>query len=223
MPDTLAAMRARLSGGKVRRGRPKAAEKDAIPTLILHAALMLFRKRGLDATSIEQIAIVAGTSKTTIYRHFGSKEALAEAAVTLDGRKVLETIRRADSSDPDPLARLRELTFAIAAHAALPSSADLYRFSLSAVPRVPAVGRAFAATGTALRAMLLPHLTQAQTAGLLRAGDPDRLTRQLYDAVVGPVWSDALLLMDYVADPEARDAVMRANWEAFLRGARPGD
>lgn len=221
MPETVASMRAALSGGKVRRGRPRAADRDAIPTIILQAALMLFRKQGLEATSIEQIATAASASKATIYRHFGSKEVLAEAAVAFDGQKVLDTIRQFESADPDPLARLRELSFAIAAFAALPSSADLYRFSLSAVPTVPAVGRAFAETGAALRLMMKSHLVDAQAAGLLRQGDPDGLARQLYDAVVSPIWSDALLMMDYVTDDQRRSAITQANWDAFIRGAHP--
>lgn len=221
MVGTVASMREALSGGKVRRGRPKAADRGAITTVILQAALLLFRKQGLQATSIEQVAAAASASKTTIYRHFGSKEKLAEAAVAFDGHTVLETISQFHSADPDPLVRLREWTFAIADFAALPSSADLYRFSLSAVPSVPAVGRAFAETGSELRALMRPHLVEAQAAGLLRAGDPDILARQLYDAVVGPIWSDALLMMDYVTDQQQRTAAAQASWDAFLRGAHP--
>lgn len=93
---------------------------------------------------------------------------------------------------------------AIADFAALPSSTDLYRFSLSAVPTVPAVGRAFAETGAALRAMMLPHLLAAQAAGSLRDCNPHHLVRQLYNAVISPIWNDALLMMDYVSDPKER-------------------
>jgi AcrR family transcriptional regulator len=208
-----------LSGGEKRRGRPKDADKEAIPLIILQAALLLFKKQGFDATSVEQIAAAAGASKTTIYRHFRTKEALAEAAVVHDGENVLETIRALDSTDPDPLVRLRVLTFGIADFAARPGNADLYRLSLAAVPRVPAIGRAFAATGAALRALMRPHVEAAQAAGLLRQGDPDRLARQLYDAVVNPIWGDALLMTPYVHDAAQRGAIMQANWDSFLHGA----
>ncbi|WP_052731911.1 TetR/AcrR family transcriptional regulator [Devosia geojensis] len=220
MPNTVGSVRKDLSDGKKRRGRPKDADKGAIPLLILQAALLMFKKQGFDATSVEQIAAAAGASKTTIYRHFRTKEALAEAAVVQDGQNVLETIRAIDNADPDPLVRLRTLTFGIADFAALPNNADLYRLSLAAVPRVPAIGRAFAATGAALRALMQPHVEAAQAAGLLRQGDSEQLARQLYDAVVNPIWSDALLLTPYVDDEAQRAAVMQANWESFLRGAR---
>lgn len=221
MPGTVVSMRLALSGRKPRRGRPKSADRDAIPEVILRAALLLFRQQGLEATSIEQIATAASASKTTIYRHFGSKEALAEAAVAYDGQNVLDTISRFQSTAPDPLVRLRELCFAIADFTALPSSANLYRFSLAAVPSVPSIGRAFAETGDALRALMTPDLVAAQAAGLLRKGEPDLLARQLYDAIVSPIWSDALLMMDYVTDDERRRTVTQANWDAFIRGAHP--
>lgn len=221
MPGTIAAMRAELSGGKTRRGRPKAGDREAIPTVILQAALMLFRKQGLDATSIEQIATAASASKSTIYRHFGSKEALALAAVAFDGQKVLEAIKQVESTDACPLVRLREVTQAIVDLAAMPSNADLYRFSISAVPSIPAIGQAFAQTGLALQNMLRQHLMEAQGAALLRQGDPDLMARQLYYAVVKPVWDDTLLLIDDAKDKQKLQKLTKANWEAFMRGAHP--
>jgi AcrR family transcriptional regulator len=205
---------------KARRGRPRTADKDMVTTLILTAALTLFRRQGLASTSIEQIAAAAGASKATIYRHFGNKEALAEAAVAFDGQKVLDVIRQAPIDADGPIERLMQLILAIADFVALPSSADLYRFSISAVPSVPAVGHAFAETGAALQAMLVPHIAAAQQKGLLRPANPERLARQLYDAVISPIWSDALLLEPYVTDPQARSDLVQANWDAFMQGAQ---
>lgn len=204
-----------------RRGRPKAEDSDLAPRAILEQALRLFKKQGLEATSIEQIAAAAGASKTTIYRHYGSKEALAEAAVVLDGTLVLETIRATDNSDADPMTRLRTLVGAIAAFSARPESADLYRLSIAAVPKVPAIGLAFGETGAALRLLLQHHIEAAQTAGSLRPGNPADLSRQLYNAVISPIWSDALLLRDYLRDEAELDKAIAENWDAFLRGAAP--
>jgi AcrR family transcriptional regulator len=206
-----------------RRGRPRTSDRGLVTTLILTSALDLFRRQGLASTSIEQVASAAGASKTTIYRHFGSKEALAEAAVAYDGQKVLETIRQVAIDAEAPLDRLRQLTTAIADFVALPSTADLYRFSISAVPSVPAVGHAFAETGTALQMMMEPLIREAQASGLLRDGNARVLARQLYDAVITPIWGDALLLEPYVRDPEARNALFDLNWDGFMRGARPRD
>lgn len=61
-----------------RSGRPKdGAKRD----MILAAARKLFFSRGIEATTIEDIAASAGVSKVTIYGHFGDKLTLFEACV----------------------------------------------------------------------------------------------------------------------------------------------
>ena len=44
---------------------------------MVQAALSLFAERGLDGTSMRDIARAAGVQEAAIYRHFASKEALA--------------------------------------------------------------------------------------------------------------------------------------------------
>jgi AcrR family transcriptional regulator len=43
---------------------------------VLDAALKLFSKRGIDATSMDAIATASGVSKATIYKHWADKNAL---------------------------------------------------------------------------------------------------------------------------------------------------
>jgi AcrR family transcriptional regulator len=59
-------------------GRPRDPDADAA---ILKAALELFIERGVDGTSLEQIAKRAGVAKLTIYRRWSSKEELLVAAI----------------------------------------------------------------------------------------------------------------------------------------------
>jgi AcrR family transcriptional regulator len=72
------------------RGRPRDPEVDAA---ILRAALDLFLERGVDGTSIEQVARRAGVGKVTVYRRWSSKEEMIAQAI--------ETIR---DGFPDPAA-----------------------------------------------------------------------------------------------------------------------
>jgi AcrR family transcriptional regulator len=44
---------------------------------ILDAALMLFTKRGVHGTSVEDICAASGASNGSVYHHFGSKEGIA--------------------------------------------------------------------------------------------------------------------------------------------------
>jgi AcrR family transcriptional regulator len=60
------------------RGRPRDPETDAS---ILRAALELFIERGVEGTSMEQIAKRAGVGKLTVYRRWSTKEDLIAQAV----------------------------------------------------------------------------------------------------------------------------------------------
>ena len=50
---------------------------------VLEAALELFGKRGIDATSMDAVAEASGVSKATIYKHWADKDALALEALAL--------------------------------------------------------------------------------------------------------------------------------------------
>jgi AcrR family transcriptional regulator len=60
-------------------------------------ALRLFREKGFEATTVEEIAAAADYSPSTFFRHFGSKEDV----VFLNIRQDLEEFRRA-LNDPPP-------------------------------------------------------------------------------------------------------------------------
>jgi AcrR family transcriptional regulator len=49
---------------------------------VLDAALKLFAARGIDATSMDAIALASGVSKATIYKHWPDKDALCLEAMT---------------------------------------------------------------------------------------------------------------------------------------------
>jgi AcrR family transcriptional regulator len=60
------------------RGRPRDPETD---TAILTAALEVFVERGVEGTSMEQVAKRAGVGKLTVYRRWSGKEDLIAQAV----------------------------------------------------------------------------------------------------------------------------------------------
>lgn len=63
-------------------------------TLILRAAEDLFGARGYEATTTRDIAVAAEVTEAAIYRHFGTKEALFEAAITRPYREVIGSFLR---------------------------------------------------------------------------------------------------------------------------------
>jgi AcrR family transcriptional regulator len=85
------------------RGRPRDPGADEA---ILRAALELFAERGVEGTSIEQIAKRAGVARLTVYRRWDSKEELIAQAIETAREGILDPSSLED--DDTPLARLIE-------------------------------------------------------------------------------------------------------------------
>jgi len=64
------------------RENRKNSENSGKRYVILEGAIKVFTKNGFKATSMDEIADVAGVSKRTIYNHFFSKEGLFQAIVS---------------------------------------------------------------------------------------------------------------------------------------------
>jgi AcrR family transcriptional regulator len=56
------------------RRNPEAGSRDQRRARIEHTALELFRTRGFDQVTVEEICAEAGVAPATFYRHFGTKE-----------------------------------------------------------------------------------------------------------------------------------------------------
>ncbi|HRA06299.1 MAG TPA: helix-turn-helix domain-containing protein, partial [Propionicimonas sp.] len=73
MSSAAATTRARRS--RVRMTRAERREQ------LIDVARALFAERGLEGTSVEEIAAHAGVSKPVVYEHFGGKEGLYAVVV----------------------------------------------------------------------------------------------------------------------------------------------
>jgi len=87
---------------------PKIVDKEKRKKEIIEATLELFSEKGYEATSMSQIAELAGIGKGTIYEYFESKEELilnaVKAWVELMESEVEKQVREID----DPEERLRK-------------------------------------------------------------------------------------------------------------------
>ncbi|WP_433277144.1 TetR/AcrR family transcriptional regulator [Pseudonocardia xinjiangensis] len=84
-------------------GRPRDPGADAA---ILRAAVELLVERGIDQTSIEQIARRAGVAKVTVYRRWSSKEDLLAQAIETARSEIPDVTTGATGPLPD---RIEEL------------------------------------------------------------------------------------------------------------------
>jgi AcrR family transcriptional regulator len=79
---------------------------------LIEVARKLFAERGLDATSIEEIAARAEVSKPVVYEHFGGKEGIYAVVVDREVRQLLEMMRGALTAG-QPRELLEQAAFAL--------------------------------------------------------------------------------------------------------------
>lgn len=80
---------------------------------LIDIARRLFSLRGVDGTTIEEIATAAGVSKPVVYEHFGSKEALYMEVVTGEYRELLARITESLSGDDSSRVLLEKAALAL--------------------------------------------------------------------------------------------------------------
>jgi AcrR family transcriptional regulator len=84
---------------------------------IARVAARLFAEHGYDATPVRTIVEAAGVTKPTLYYHFGSKEGLAEALLTVPMTRLSDRVRELLDSSVEPqeiAAEMIEAHFAFA-------------------------------------------------------------------------------------------------------------
>ena len=73
-------------------GAASKAEAGAVAAHVARVAARLFAARGYDATPVQAICEAAGVTKPTLYYHFGSKEGLARALLTVPLEGLVQTL-----------------------------------------------------------------------------------------------------------------------------------
>lgn len=74
---------------------------------LLDEAIKLFNRHGYHATGVDRLMAETGIAKTTLYRHFGSKEGLILAALSkVDEQALLEMRAFVEAKTADPVKRI---------------------------------------------------------------------------------------------------------------------
>src|SRR5215210_6661687 len=88
---------------------PERIEQSEVARHIARVAARLFAARGYDATPVRAIVEAAGVTKPTLYYHFGSKEGLAQALLTVPMTRLAATQRATLEEAGDPVSQLAEM------------------------------------------------------------------------------------------------------------------
>ena len=193
---------------------------------ILEAAVELFKEKGYERASMNELARRLGGSKATLYGYFPSKEelfvAVVKAVATVhlsDAIAMLSEDAAAQLSLEDLLARFGERMMVVLTNDA--SALAVYRMVVGEAGH-SVVGQLFDESGPAqLGEALAALFERAIERGELRRADPKVLAAH-FSALVTSETSNRLYQMDPapMALKDIRRMVRRAV-EAFLLGAAP--
>ena len=195
-----AAVRARKAGGQGRSGRKRAA--------ILDAATEAFLKDGYLGTNVDTIAVRSGVSKQTVYKHFGSKEALfVEIVVNMTG----EAGDMVLGDDPDPVDRdglarhLRAYADKQLTAVLTPRLMQLRRLVIGEVSRFPELAQVLYERGPQRALAHLAAMFERLAArGLLTLDDPSVAASHFNWLIMADPLNRAMLLGD-ASVPAAAD------------------
>ncbi|MCS3491272.1 AcrR family transcriptional regulator [Arthrobacter sp. JUb119] len=190
----------------------RSATRAAVET----AAVRVFAHRGFAATNMRQIAVEAGISTGSIYRHYASKEELFDELIDQASRG-LEAVAVQLSTEGDPLSMIRSFTEVYVADlAANNGAAEFYMVinqGFSTDTPEGTAARLAATQGTLWRAFTL-LIGRGQAAGQITAGDPTRMTSH-YFAMLAGITTMHVALREGFAEPDV-ELILRM----FTRGPR---
>jgi AcrR family transcriptional regulator len=183
----------------VRCGRPSKELAGEVEERILDAAREVFLKHGFGGASIDEIAAVARSAKTTIYARFPNKRALFTAVVTRDIVTRISQFKAEVLTGATIEERFASAGAALLRWTLVSERFRLMRLAIAEAHRFPdlatTVSRAARERSTEIAARLLGEMTQSDELGTFPAFAPERLAttaRFFLDLVVVPFLMRAL-------------------------------
>ena len=123
---------------RLKRGRPKPEAVAQMEEAVLATALQLFLDGGVDAVSMERVALMAGISRTTLYKRYATSAELVDAMVQRTIATWYERTSDVPSIVSDDIEALLQDRLAVIANILIdPVFAALQRFLLTTSGRFP--------------------------------------------------------------------------------------
>ena len=161
---------------------------------ILDAAARVYAQHGFRGATTRRIADEAGVNEITVFRQFGSKDALINEAIRCCASAVLAQLPALPAAPADPEA---ELTAWAAAHLAhLRANRALIRKTMSELEEHPEVGECSRAAPVSARRELCAYVERVRAHALADDGDDATGRREVDEAAVtmlmAALFSDAM-------------------------------
>lgn len=198
-------------------GRPKSKRKRKE---ILLAAVELFTEKGYEGTSVDDIALVAGVSKQTVYSHYGNKQTLFALAVEA---KCRESGMDPELIDPEipPEVMLLKMGHQFVALLTSPESVRVHCVCTSSAETHPELGRLFFEHGPQHAVQVVADYLKAQhQQKRLHIEDPNQAAWQFLCMLKGEAQMRAQFNMKGQPRKEL-DAYIKSSVEMFIRAYAP--
>jgi AcrR family transcriptional regulator len=186
---------------------------------ILRGAMQAFMEFGYGETSTLEIATRARVSKRELYTLFGNKQAILAACITNRVQRMQlmpKTVPQAH--DREALAAiLIELGAAILREILDAPVVAVFRLAIAEAQRAPEVAQTLETARQTVRSFVNDVMAQAQSAGLLGAGEAADMSGQYLALLWGDLMVSVLLRVREAPGPAEADRRARAATADFLR------
>ena len=144
--------------------------RQAKEARILSAAMKVFAESGFAGSSMDMIAVAAGTTKPTLYQYFPSKDELFYALMTQERDHMLEIFEH--PTNAGMVAELYAFSWHYAERVMRPEMLSIARLIIAEAQRLPEIGRAYQASGPErVLAGMMTYLTSQRDAGRIAFDD----------------------------------------------------
>lgn len=159
---------------------------------ILHAAMETFMELGYTEASTLKIATRAQVSKRELYALFGNKQAMLAACIAdRAGRMRLPTQLPPPRNREELVAMLSKLGATVLSEVGHPGVMAVFRLAIMESQRAPEVAATLQTARESIRTTVQGILAQAQSVGLIGAGDP----REMSADYLALLWGDLMVSM----------------------------
>ena len=206
--------------GSARREQRRVEHQDLSRAQLLDAAEEVFGRKGFYATTLKEVAELAGFSVGSVYSFFESKDDLLAKVYERRGREFMPRLREILVADDDPIAQLHELvTFQVEFFRIHPSFGRLYLFQsghLIGTDGNPPFDAEIIANFDEAMALQTSLFERGQQAGTIRPGDPAVLSRLFSGLMAAYQQTDARVLS---GDPSVPERLATAELQELITKA----
>ena len=197
-----------------RAGRPTADELARRKLRVMEVATDMFVSRGYAATTLLDIAKIAGVATRTLYQHFGDKEAIFQEVIF--ARDTAKIDQPQFETGDDLGSALRKAAHYASQVALRERSLELMRLMIAESARFPelmsAVATAIFSRFTSNVAQLFRQLAEK---GLIPEGDHDQSAELFIDLMLG---QRTVMVYFGWAQTQPNEAVIAAKIDLFIKG-----